>query len=129
MNHVRNSNLKLSDRSIAQRARREHKRQLRELASIEAPVPEDAESFVQNEVPIPINPTIVLASNFPSSTFEIGESSSVPANVIHHYMEEHYNSSDNDEVEHANVNQVAVQLGCHFLGQMDVVCMHCSALH
>ncbi|KAF6157639.1 hypothetical protein GIB67_037212 [Kingdonia uniflora] len=117
MNHVRNNNLELSNRSIAQRARRERKRQLRELASIEAPVPEDAESFVQNEVPIPINPTIVLASNFPSSTFEIGESSSVPANV------------DNDEVEHVNVNQVAVQLGCHFLGQMDVVCMHCSALH
>ncbi|KAF6149779.1 hypothetical protein GIB67_017512 [Kingdonia uniflora] len=80
MNHVRNRNSELSNRSIVQRARREHERQLRELASIEAPVPEDAESFVQNEVPILINPTIVLASNFPSSTFEIGESSSVPAN-------------------------------------------------
>ncbi|KAF6157988.1 hypothetical protein GIB67_008117 [Kingdonia uniflora] len=93
MNHVRNNNSQLSNRSIAKHARRERERQLRETE---------------------------MASNFLSSTFEIGESSSAPTNVIHHYMEEHYNSSDNDEAEYVNVNQVEVQLGRHFLGQMDI---------
>ncbi|KAF6159666.1 hypothetical protein GIB67_029924 [Kingdonia uniflora] len=92
-------------------------------------IPEDAENFVENKVPIPINLAIHISYNFPSNTFEIRESSSAPANVIHHYAEEHYNSGDNDEAEHVNVNQVKVQLGRHFLGQMDVVCIHCSALH
>ncbi|KAF6177041.1 hypothetical protein GIB67_015916 [Kingdonia uniflora] len=90
MNHVRNNNSELSNRSIAQRAKREHER-------------------------------------------------------IHHYVEQHYNSSDNDEAEHVNVNkdkvqlddeaehinvnQVEVQLGRHFMGQMDIVCIHCSTHH
>ncbi|KAF6139157.1 hypothetical protein GIB67_023210 [Kingdonia uniflora] len=165
MNHVRNNNSKLSNRSIAQCTRREHERQIREAevstlpnplictnsrlstpsitqctrrererkqresVSIEASVSEVAKNVVEIEVPTPINPVIHITSNFPFSTFEIGESSSPPANVIHHYVEDHYNLSDNDEVEHVNANQVKVQLGRHFLGQINVVCIHCSTLH
>ncbi|KAF6155572.1 hypothetical protein GIB67_004566 [Kingdonia uniflora] len=104
------TNSRLSTPSITQRTRKERESQQIEFASIEAPIVEDVESFIENKLPIPINPTIQIASNLPSSTFEIGESSSAPANVIHHYVEQHYNSSDNDEAEHVNVNQVEVQL-------------------
>ncbi|KAF6175137.1 hypothetical protein GIB67_022818, partial [Kingdonia uniflora] len=65
---------------------------------------------------------------------------------VHHDVEAlYYNRVENDD-EHSiddkgnnNVNEVdedningndeGVQLGRHFLGQMDVVCTHCSALH
>ncbi|KAF6156555.1 hypothetical protein GIB67_000020 [Kingdonia uniflora] len=109
MNHVRNNNSELSNRSIVQRARRERERQLRELASIEALVPEDAaESFVQNEVPIPINPTIVLAFNFPSSTFEIGESSSVPQTFVSHMIFQTKLPPDYETSRTADINIQAI---------------------
>ncbi|KAF6163601.1 hypothetical protein GIB67_022166 [Kingdonia uniflora] len=87
-----------------------------------------------------------IAPNFPSSTFEIGESSSAWANVVQHDVEAVYHNpieSDDerniDDEGNDNVNEVdedninsndeGVQLGRHFLGQMDVLCTHCSALY
>ncbi|KAF6143451.1 hypothetical protein GIB67_029620 [Kingdonia uniflora] len=90
----------------------------------------------------------VNTPNFPSSTFKIEESSSTRANVcsIHHDVEAVYydpiesdderniddEGNDNvNEVDEGNINDndEEVQLGRHFLSQMDVVCKHCSALH
>ncbi|KAF6172501.1 hypothetical protein GIB67_007014 [Kingdonia uniflora] len=84
--------------------------------------------------------------NFSSSRFEIRKSSSARENVVHHDVEVVYHNpieSDDerniDDEGNDNVNEVdedninsndeGVHLGCHFLGQMDVLCTHCSALH
>ncbi|KAF6172190.1 hypothetical protein GIB67_024812 [Kingdonia uniflora] len=84
-------------------------------------------------IPYPIMHT---TSNFRSSTFEIGESLSARANVVCHNVEAVYynpiesdDERNNDDEGNINGNDEDVQLGRHFLGQMDVVCMHCSTLH
>ncbi|KAF6169230.1 hypothetical protein GIB67_013660 [Kingdonia uniflora] len=159
---------------IAQRARREREKQLRESATVselfnqepsnhtlnaginrvpmhtELPMSQALDNVAETEVPTPVtavidtfreqpyhtteapklqNLTIRTNSNFPSSIFEIGESSTARENVTHYYVEEQYNLSEADEDEHVNVNEADLQLGYHFLGQMDVLCIHCSALH
>ncbi|KAF6172090.1 hypothetical protein GIB67_029508 [Kingdonia uniflora] len=80
-----------------------------------------------------------ITSNFPLSTFEIGESSSARKNVVHHDVEAvYYNLIESDDERNIddegndNVNEVdedningndeGVQLGRHFLGQMEVLC-------
>ncbi|KAF6148623.1 hypothetical protein GIB67_042582 [Kingdonia uniflora] len=117
----------------------------------ESPMSQAMDSIVKTEMPIPVttvndtfreqlyhtteapnllNLTMRTNSNFPSSIFEIGESSTAHENVrTHYYVEEQYNLSEADEDEYVNVNEADLQLGCHFLGQMDILCIHCSALH
>ncbi|KAF6134445.1 hypothetical protein GIB67_011871 [Kingdonia uniflora] len=156
--------------SIAQRARRERERQQRQtvtnhqfldpMVSLQPPhiIPEESSTLLPDcvtileeqhctmrspNIPYPIMRT---ASNFPSSTFEIRESSSTRPNVVYHDVEAvYYNPIESDDecnidnegndnvngVDEGNINSndEVVQLGHHFLGQIDVVCTHCSALH
>ncbi|KAF6149529.1 hypothetical protein GIB67_003677 [Kingdonia uniflora] len=116
----------------------------------ELPISQALDSVAESEVPTPVttvidtfreqsyhttealnlqNLTIRTNSNFPSSIFEIGESLTARENVTHYYVEEKYNLSEADEDEHVNANEADLQLGHHFLGQMDILCIHCSALY
>ncbi|KAF6141620.1 hypothetical protein GIB67_001172 [Kingdonia uniflora] len=69
------------------------------------------------EAPNLLNLTMRTNSNFPSSIFKIGESSTARDNVSHYYVEGQYSEVDEDEC--VNVNEAYLQLGCHFLDQMD----------
>ncbi|KAF6163579.1 hypothetical protein GIB67_022144 [Kingdonia uniflora] len=105
----------LSKQSVAQRARRERERQLREFIA----VPQLYEQGVTNH-------SLASTSQNLAEEFNI--------NLIESDDERNIDNEGNDnvnEVDEGNINSNddAVQLGCHFLGQMDVVCTHCSALH
>ncbi|KAF6164067.1 hypothetical protein GIB67_017651, partial [Kingdonia uniflora] len=123
--------------SIAQRARRERERQQREtvtnhqfldpMVSSQPPhiIPKESSNLLPDcvtileeqhcmmrspNIPYPIMRT---GSNFPSSTFKIGESSSARANVVHHNVEAvYYNPIESDDERNIdnegndNINEV-----------------------
>ncbi|KAF6161780.1 hypothetical protein GIB67_013857 [Kingdonia uniflora] len=111
-------------------------------------IPEESSTLLPDSVTIleeqhctmrsPNIPYLIMrtTSNFRSSTFKIGESLSARANVVCHNVEAVYyipierdDERNNDDEGNINGNDEDVQLGRHFLGQMDVVCMHCSTFH
>ncbi|KAF6137472.1 hypothetical protein GIB67_016665 [Kingdonia uniflora] len=88
------------------------------------------EDLLSNVISIPPFSHTHETDNFPSiRNFEIGDTSRTRVNMFNVDFNDQCALSEDKNCQRNDIRGVGLQMGRHFLGQMDVRCIHCSALH
>ncbi|KAF6158356.1 hypothetical protein GIB67_022436 [Kingdonia uniflora] len=88
------------------------------------------EDLLSNIIPIPPFSHTHETDNFPTlRRFKIGDTLRTRVNMFNLDFNDQCASSEDEDRQRNDIGGVRLQIGRHFLGQMDVRCIHCSILH